>query len=148
MVNVFTPKYNRLGEGFSRIEQIAALEHQGRRTNPARGYQSAAAWVADLNDLKKCILLCSFCRVKFSHRKSHYRKMYAADLSGKTDGYTANGMCDACKQQTVNCGGGTAYVHESEYSKVCVDPLDARRKARAAARASMTAWSFINRTRR
>ena len=141
-VNI-VPKYSKLGEGFSRREIAESFVHPGRRTD---GSQSEASWITDLIDLKKVILLCAFCRVKFSHRKSHYRKLYVADWSGNTDGYMANGMCDSCKQQTVNCGGGTAYVHESEYNKTCVDPLDARRKARARAGA-MSAWRFINRQR-
>lgn len=108
-------------------DRLKALEHPGRRTT---GAQSAASWVLDLSDLKKVILLCGICRTKFNPRKHRYRRFYVPDPTSKTDGYRHNGVCDACKQRTENCGGGTAFVHESTYALVCIDPAEARRKAR------------------
>jgi hypothetical protein len=138
----FVAKYGKLGQGFSQREADESLEHPGRRTN-SHGYQSAASWIDDLGELKQCIILCSFCRAKFNPRKNHYRKFYAADISGITDGHAVNGKCDSCKQFTANCGGGTAYLHESDYPNVCADPMEARRKARAAA-GSCSVSRFLN----
>lgn len=132
------PKYSKLGEGFSRKEKAQADEHPGRRTD---GSQSAASWIVDLVSLRKTILLCSFCRPKFNPRKHNYRKLYIPDPTGHTDGYAANGLCDSCKQRTENCGGGTAFVHEEIYSLTCIDPVVARRNARAHAKAH-SAWRF------
>ena len=139
---IAVPIHGKLGAGFNRAEKRAAEEHPGRRVD---GSQSAATWITSLADLKKTIILCSFCRQNFNYKKNHYRKLYIADPTGHTDGYAANGKCDACKQMTVNCGGGTAFIHETLYNQVCQDPMEARRKARAAARA-MTAWQAINRS--
>lgn len=137
---VVVPKYHRLGEGFSRREQLQALEHPGRRTD---GTQSAASFLADLTDLRKMILLCSYCRPKFNPRRHRYRRFYSPDFTGKTDGFTHNGQCDGCKQQTALLpGGGTSFVAEETYQMVCLDPMDARRKARAAAGAQ-TAWQRV-----
>lgn len=141
---VIVPAHARLGEGFSKKEKLKALEHPGRQTDPQKGYQSSAEWVTQLFDQKKSLVLCSYCRVKFNHKRHHYRKFYCPDPTGATDGYQANGNCDSCKQFTANCGGGTAYIHEQYYSQLCVDPLDARRKARAAAKA-MSTWQMIQR---
>ena len=139
-VVTIVPKYHRIGEGFSRREQIAALEHPGRRTD---GTQTAAAWLSDLTDLRKMVLLCTYCRPKFNPRRARYRRFYAPDFTGKTDGFVHNGQCDGCKQQTALLpGGGTSFVAEETYSLVCIDPMDARRKARAAAGAR-TAWERI-----
>ncbi len=137
---VLVPKYHRIGEGFSRREQSQASEHPGRRTD---GTQSAAHWVSALTELRKPVLLCTYHRPLFNPRRHHYRKFYAPDLVGKTDGYTHNGKCDHCKQDTAMLpGGGTLFVHEADYNLLCLDPLDARRKARAAAGAQ-TAWGRI-----
>lgn len=137
---VLVPKYHRIGEGFSRREQLQALEHNGRRTD---GTQSPAAWVTDLTALRKSILLCTSCRTNFNPRRHGYRKFYSPDWTGKTDGYMHNGKCDACKQNTALLpGGGTSFIPEETYRLLCIDPLDARRKARAAAR-SQTAWQRV-----
>jgi hypothetical protein len=131
---VIVPKYAKVGEGFTRRERAASLEHPGRRTD---GSQSAAHWVTWLTDLKKIVILCSFCRSKFNPRKHGYRRMYAADLTGRTDGYVANGKCDACNQMTVDAGGGTAYITEETYAQVNADPVEVRRQARLR---SAAAW--------
>ena len=138
------PKYAKLGEGFSGREVLASYEHPGRRTD---GTQSAATWMTDLTSLRKVILLCTYCRAQFNPRRHGYRKFYTPDLAGATDGYMHNGRCDACKQETAMIpGGGTSFVPEETYRLVCLDPLDARRKARAAARA-LGAWGRITRER-
>lgn len=143
---VIVPKYHRLGEGFSAKEKMAGWEHPGRRSG-TRGYQSPASWICDLADLKKLIILCLFCRVKFNPRKNGYRKYYCPDATMITDGYAVNGQCDGCKQPTINAGGGTGFIHESVYHQICIDPIDARRTARARARA-MNPWLYIQRNRR
>lgn len=132
----------RLGEGFSRAEKLKAMEHPGRQTNPKRGYQSAVSWISDLIALRKVIILCNFCRVKFNPRRFGYRRVFVPDWSGKTDGYTVNGDCDSCKQFTAMVGGGTAFQPEEHYLQTHVDPVHARRAARAGAK-SMSAWRFI-----
>ena len=141
---ICVPKYHRLGDGFTAKEKMAGWEHPGRRTD---GTQTAASWVTDLTSLRKAIILCSYCRVHFNPRKHHYRKFYAADLSGITDGHATNGKCDVCKQWTGHCGGGTTFIHEETYNLVCIDPVDARRKARAKAMAT-SAWFHIQKQRR
>jgi len=133
-MEAFVWKHGKAAEGFSKQEIAKADEHPGRRTK-ANGYQSAASWIGDQVDAKRCIILCSFCRVKFNPRKNHYRKYYVADITGRSDGYAVNGKCDDCKGFTANLGGGTAFIHETEYGKVCDDPITARRRARAASRA-------------
>lgn len=138
------PKYKKLGEGFTREEIFWSQVHPGRRTD---GSQPRAGWLDDLVQLKKCIILCSYCRVNFNPRKHHYRKFYCADITGITDGTATNGRCDSCKEMTVNCGGGTSFVHEETYNLVCRDPMDARRRAKAQARA-VSAWQMIQKTRR
>ena len=146
-MEVFIPLHGRkLGEGFSKAERLKAEEHPGRNTR-IKGYQSPVSWISDLIDCKKAILLCRICGVKFDHRRHHYRPAYIPDISGRTDGYEANGNCDACKQFTPNCGGGKLYVTEESYGQLYQDPKDARRKARAAAGA-MTAWQRIQRGRK
>ncbi len=141
MAIVIVPAHARLGKGFTQAQKQESFEHPGRRVD---GSQSAASWVGDLTDLKKTIILCSFCRPNFNPRKNHYRRMYVADVTGRTDGYQVNGKCDACKQFTANAGGGTAYVHEEHYNLVCQDPITARRNARAKAKAS-SAWFHLQR---
>lgn len=116
--------------------------HPGRQTNPAKGYQSATQWITDLIALRKTIILCSFCRVKFNPRRYGYRRIFISDTTGKTDGYTVNGYCDACKGWTPNLCGGTAYHPEELYEQVFVDPSEARSKARATAKALGT-WKFL-----
>ena len=117
------------------------LEHPGRRVN---GTQSAASWIMDLVSTKKTLLFCAICASKFNPRRHGYRKMYVPDYTGKTDGYMANGRCDACKQMTISTGGGRAFITEETYQLTCIDPVDARRQARLKARSAATAWSFIN----
>lgn len=122
------PKYSKLGLGFSRKEKVLAMAHPGRRTD---GKQSAATWVTDLTALRKVVILCSFCRGKFNPRRHGYRRIYTPDPTGKTDGYTVNGDCDACKGWTPNLGGGTAYTPDELYVKTHMDPAEARRARRA-----------------
>lgn len=144
---IVVPKYSKIGQGFSRREKIKAMEHPGRRTDPRRGYQSAASWIADRIGLRKDVILCSFCRAKFNPRRHGYRRVFVPDYTGKTDGYTVNGQCDSCKQETPNAGGGTAFVAEEVYSLTHIDPSEARRNARAAAK-SLGTWQFLQKKRR
>lgn len=139
---VLVPRGAKLGEGFSRAEKLEALVHPGRRTD---GTQSRATWLADLTDLRKAIILCAaYCAPKFNPRRHGYRKFYVPDLAGKTDGYTSNGQCDGCKQSTVLLpGGGRTFIPEETYRLVCIDPMDARREARARA-GIQTTWERIS----
>ncbi len=130
MAIICVPKYHRMGEGFSKREIATSFEHPGRRTTP-HGYQSPASWISDLTALKKLIVLCSVCRQHFNPRKHGYRKAYIPDSSGKTSGYEINGKCAGCKQETANMGGGTGFTPEETYNLLYVDPVQARRNARA-----------------
>jgi hypothetical protein len=133
---IVVPKYHRIGEGFSKAEKLKALEHSGRQTNPKKGYQSGASWVGDLADLRKAILLCSWCKGRFNPRRNKYRRHYVPDPTGVTDGYQHNGTCDVCKCQTINNGGGTFYVAEEHWKDLSVDPGEARRMWRARMKAN------------
>ena len=144
---IIVSKYHRLGEGFSKQEIFESQVHPGRRTK-VNGYQSPASWVCDLSDQKKLVILCSFCRVKFNPRKHGYRVYYSGpDSTGLTSPYLVNGQCDGCKAMPTNTGGGTGYLHESVYAKVCMDPVDARREYRAKYRA-MNPYLYIEKNRR
>ena len=143
MTTFLIPKHAKLGQGFSKQEKLKAREHPGRRTD---GSQSAATWIADRLGLRKDVILCSFCRVKFNPRRHGYRRVFIPDWTGKTDGYTVNGQCDSCKQWTPNAGGGTAFVAEEVYSLTHIDPSEARRNARAAAK-SLGTWQFLQKRR-
>lgn len=123
------------------MSAVDGLEHPGRRTT-AKGYQSPAAWLANLVALRKFIILCSFCRHKFNYRKNHYRRFYCPDITGRTDGFVVNGRCDACKQNTFP--HGTGYVHEEEYAKVCDEPSSVRRVNARAKHYARSVWSSIN----
>lgn len=136
---VLVPKHGKLGEGFSKKEILASQEHPGRRVT-SKGYQSPAAWIDNLVALRKFIILCSFCRHKFNHRKNHYRRFYVPDMTGRTDGFIVNGKCDACKQETVLLGGGSGYVHEEEYNKTCEEPSSVRRVNARAKHYARSVW--------
>ena len=141
---VAVPKYSKLGEGFSAREKLAAQLHPGRSK-----WQSPASWILDLVSLRKPVLLCSFCRSKFNPRHFNYRKFYMTDHTGTTDGFVANGKCDACRQNTADVpGGGVMFVAEELYSLTCIDPCEARRNARAAWKGHTTAWGMIQKQRR
>ena len=147
-MEAFIPKHGgKLGEGFSRQEKLNAMAHPGRQANPKRGYQSAVSFISDLISLRKIIILCSFCRGKFSPRLFAYRRMFVPDHSGKTDGYSVNGNCDSCKGFTFNLGGGTGYVPEEIYSQAHVEPLSERHRARAAAK-ELGVWVAVQRQQR
>lgn len=146
---VAVPRHARLGQGFSKRAQLKAIEHPGRRTAP-HGYQSAVAWVSDLIALRKAVILCVTCCRKFeahAMRRVAYRKVYVADFTGKTDGYTVNGSCDVCTQETMLVGGGRAYQAEEVYAQTHMDPSEARRIARAAAK-QLGTWDFLQREQR
>lgn len=142
---ILVPKYHRLGEGFSKQEQIQALRHPGRRTTP-HGYQSPASWLSDLIALRKLIILCFSCRAYFNPRRHGYRRHYMPDKSGRTDGYGLNGICNRCKAETVNAGGGTGYVPEETYNLNCIEPCAVRRFERGK-HFALSTWNFIQRMR-
>jgi hypothetical protein len=142
------PKHGALGQGFTRSQRFEGdWLHPGRRTN---GTQSAATWVTSLSDRRKVILLCGWCRPKFNARTNRYRPMFVPNLASAADPYVSNGLCAACKTQTaLTPGGGRAYVSEETYAQVCVEPEDARRRARQAWRTGSSigaaVQSFIHR---
>lgn len=143
---VIVPKHARIGEGFSKREIAESFVHPGRRTT-AHGYQSPASWISDLVALEKFIILCSVCRQHFNPRKHNYRRTYVPDTSGRTSGYEVNGRCDGCKEMTVNVGGGTGFIPEKHYKALFLDPVQARRNARAAWKAQ-SVWATVQRNRR
>ena len=126
---------------WTKADILKSMEH------PGRGNHTAASWMGDLSELRKIILLCSFCKPHFNPRKNHYRRLYIPDPTSTTNGYIHNGVCDGCKQRTENCGGGTAYVHEAQYALTCIDPLDARRQARLKWRAATTRTQWARKGR-
>lgn len=135
------PRHEKLGEGFSKKEILKSNIHPGR--NPNAG-QTAASWIVDLMSLRKPVLLCNYvCRSKFDHKHHNYRRYFSPDRSGITDGFCVNGRCDACKQETMNMGGGVMFIPEETYHLNCIDPVKARRRARQAWRGAKTAWSMI-----
>jgi len=136
----------RLGEGFSKAAKLQALEWPGRQTQPARGYQTPVSYLSDLLALRRVIILCQVCAPRFAKecQHQHYRKVFIPDFTGRTDGYTVNGRCDSCTQETAIVGGGRAYQPEEEYLKTHIDPSQARRAARATAKALGT-WQFVQR---
>jgi hypothetical protein len=144
MTTVFIPRGAHLNDesAFTKREKVDAKIHPGRRT-AVNGYQSPASWISDLTELKKLIILCSFCRPGFDPRRHGYRKMQVMcdDTMKVTE--SVNGVCDRCKQRTANMGGGAAFVHEEYYQQVCTDPVEARRKARERARRALSPWEAI-----
>ena len=139
------PRHAKLGQGFTRAQQFdGEWAHPGRRTD---GRQSAASWITELGDRRKVILLCGWCRPKFNARTQRYRPMYVPSLSSVADPYQSNGLCDACKTQTaLTPGGGRAFVSEETYAQVCVEPADARRRAREAWRTGDSPWRAVQRS--
>lgn len=121
----------KLGVGYSKQEKLAAQAIHPQ--HDAQKGQSRIGWIDSLLTLRKVIILCSWCRGKFSPRKFGYRRVYVPDYTGKTDGYTVNGDCDSCRQFTALAGGGTAYQPEELYAETHLDPVEARRRSRAAA---------------
>lgn len=138
---VLVPKYFRLGQGFSRLEQRQAMVHGGRR---ADGTQSAATWITSLVDTRKLVIVCASCKPKFDRDRHHYRyrRFYSADPTARSDGTLVSGQCDDCRQRMI---GGAAYVAEESYALVCTEPAEARRLARWKARASLTFQTLFTR---
>ena len=142
MPSVAVPKHQRLGQGFSKAEQLKAIEHPGRQTNPKRGYQTSIAWLSDLIALRRILILCSNCQRYFDARRFQYRVVFVPDSTGKTDGYLVNGTCDWCTQETVMVGGGKAFEPEEHYAEVHIEPDVARRASRARA-LKKGAWDAV-----
>lgn len=147
---VAIPKHGgRLGQGFNKGQQLKAMEAPGRQTNPRRGYQTPVAFISDRLALRQVLILCNICAPKFAPvaKRARYRLVFIPDQTGVTDGYTVNGQCDSCAQETVMMGGGRAYQPEELYAKTHLDPSEARRAARAAAK-SLSTWQFLEHRRR
>ena len=140
-MEAFVPRGASLGKGFTDAEKTAGMEiHPDHRASKGK---SAASWITDLLSLRKVLILCPFCRVKFNPRHYSYRRVFVPDATGKTDGYSVNGDCDGCGIFTANVGGGgTAFQAEEDYLKTHIDPTVARRQARAGAKALGT-WDFV-----
>ena len=105
--------------------------------------------MSDIIALRKALILCVTCCRKFEQqamRRVQYRKVYIPDLTGKTDGYTVNGVCDVCKQETAIVGGGRAYQPEEVYALTHIDPAESRAVARAKAK-QLGTWQFLQRRR-
>jgi hypothetical protein len=140
MMDTFVPKHEKLGEGFSKRDKLA-----GQEVKPLHGGKRAAgpaAWLSDLIELRKVVILCSFCRAKFNPRQFGYRRVFVPDATGKSDGYTVNGTCDWCKGETANLSGGTAFQPEELYKLSSIDPQEQRRNARLKAK-SLGTWQFL-----
>ena len=142
MVEFLIPKHKKLGEGFTRGDHMKAQEHPGRQTNPRHGYQAPVAWLSDLLSLRKIIILCRNCQRHFDAGRFQYRVVFVPDETGKTDGYTVNGKCDWCTQETVMVGGGKAFQPEEFYKATHMEPAEARRASRARAM-SKRAWDAV-----
>ena len=135
------PRHARLGEGFSKPDILKSKIHPGRNS---RAGQTAASWIVDLVSLRKPVILCTFCRGKFDASYYNYRRYFSPSHSARNDGFRVNGKCDACKQHTANTpGGGVMFIPEETYHLNCIDPSEARRRARQAWRGAGTAWSMI-----
>lgn len=139
--NVFIPRGQKLGEGYTKAERFV-----GQEVKPLHGgkiAQGRASWLDDLIALRKVVILCTFCRAVFKPHKVGYRRVFIPDTSGKSDGYQVNGCCDWCKNETANIpGGGTAFQPEELYKATTIDPSQARRSARAAAK-SLRTWQYL-----
>jgi len=114
---VIVPKYSKLGQGFSQKEIQKSYEHPGRQTNPSKGYQTPAAWLDDLGELKKLVLLCDNCAHKWNPKRYGYRLLWMPGA-----GTRSNGWCDSCKEFALNNGGGRAWVTEESYPEICAEP--------------------------
>jgi hypothetical protein len=139
---IAVPKHGALGQGFTKRERFEGDHlYHGRRTD---GTQSAATHITTLSDRRNVILLCGWCRPKFNPRANRYRPMYVPSLSDATDPYRYGGACDACKTQTAQTpGGGRSFVSEETYSQVCMEPVDTRRRSRAAWRTGSSIWAAV-----
>lgn len=89
-----------------------AIPAPGRRAGTPHG-----TYVSDLTELKKTLLLCTFCQPKFDPRRANYY------IDRRFARFGANGPCDACRK---HCEGGQLYFHESlvgTKSGQCVTPV-------------------------
>jgi hypothetical protein len=91
------PKYAKVGQGFSRREQLLASEDPGRPSG-----RLAGGWISDLTALQKFVMLCPFCVHKFNPRKQGY-EVWRSEVQ-------ANGKCDDCKQVSPYLKG---FIHQA-----------------------------------
>ena len=82
------------------------LSLQRNKLHPGKKVRlSSGAWVTDLAELRKSILLCAHCSSKFDHKKYLYYKQREFPYAlGKCDGCDSFGKCNF-------------YLHWSEVKK-------------------------------
>jgi hypothetical protein len=88
MANIIrNPKYWETDEG-----KMVAMQNNGRRA-----ITTAASWVTDLAELKKCICLCHLCTPKFNPKAYRYERQTRPPLRNVV------GECDGCKATNEQC---------------------------------------------
>lgn len=99
---VLVPRGARLGEGFTRREQLTAKEAKGRPW-----HRVAGGWVADLVGKRLCIILCPFHVSKFNPRHNQYEVWRRHQW--------AIGKCDECGQVSSQ---NRVFIHQSTHDAV------------------------------
>lgn len=98
------PEYQR--QRALAMRHLKSLEYRGR---PHKITVTEAAWVTDLAELRKNILMCWRCDAKFEPAHKSYG--YFRDTRWRTLHGGVMGVCDGCRD---NMGGLLQlYVHES-----------------------------------
>lgn len=103
-VATFTPKYDKLGEGFSHRERLKADEAPGRPWNRVAG-----GWISDLCSLQKHVMLCPFCLSKFNPKSYGYEPWRTAVP------ITSIGKCDGCNQPSMYLKN---FIHEEFHQDI------------------------------
>lgn len=93
---------------------LAAHADPGRKIGRVHG-----GWIADLVGLRKCIILCPFCKPKFNPKKHEY-------VPWRRDTFCVS-KCDACKELDPRC---VAFIHETLIPDVGETPRRRGRWAR------------------
>lgn len=99
---VLVPQHGRLGEGFTKREQLVAKEAKGRPW-----HRPAGGWVDDLVGRRLMVMLCPFCVGKFNPRVHHY-EVWRSHLN-------SIGRCDGCNQVSHQIRG---FIHQSTHDAV------------------------------
>lgn len=99
---ILIPRGTRLGEGFTRKEQLTAKEAKGRPWHRAPG-----GWIADAVGSRNCIILCPFHVNKFNPRKNHYEVWRQYQF--------AVGKCDDCGTTSPQ---NRVFIHQSTHDQV------------------------------